>query len=155
MITQAEIDHIVQGFQRQTLPKEEWTHRAHLITGLFFVMTEGLEASIGRMREGVKCYNLSVGTQNTDSGGYHESITIFFLHALHAFRKQVGEDKTFVDLVNRFDDTPLMDEAFIFRFYSKQLIFSVQARRELVESDRQPLSKMHQVDFVGERIASR
>ena len=107
MITQAEINHIVQGFQKQTLPKEEWTHQAHLINGLYYVMAEGVEESVQLMRDGVKRYNLSVGTQNTDTGGYHESITIFFMHALDAFQQQHSEDASFVDLVKRFESMVL------------------------------------------------
>ena len=147
MITQAEINHLVQGFQKQTLPKEEWTHQAHLIVGMNFVMTAGLQASYALMREGVKSYNLSVGTQNTDTGGYHESITIFFLHALDGFRNQLGKEQTFINLANQFDGSLLMDEEFIFRFYSKRLLFSVQARRSWVEPDLQPLSSLCEIDY--------
>ena len=77
MIRESEVQSIVYGFQHHTLPIEEWTHQAHLINGLFYIMHEGLEPSIKLMRMGVKSYNLSVGTQNTDTGGYHESITVF------------------------------------------------------------------------------
>ena len=148
MITQQKIDHIIQGFQKRTLPKTEWTHQAHLIVGLNFVMSAGLEASYALMREGVKRYNLSVGTQNTDTGGYHESITIFFLHALDGFRNQIDTEQTLIELVKRFDGSLLMDEKFIFRFYSQELLFSVDARRRSIEPDLQPLTDLSQIDFL-------
>lgn len=97
------------------------------------------------MRDGVKSYNLSVGTQNTDTGGYHESITVFFMHALSAFRQQFPAERSLVDLVNRFDGSPLMDENLLFRFYSKERLFSAKARREWVAPDIQPLSRIHSV----------
>lgn len=50
-----------------------------------------------------------------------------------------------VDLVNRFDGSPLMDENLLFRFYSKERLFSIKARREWVAPDIQPLSKIHSV----------
>ena len=139
MITESEIHYLVDGFRNHTLPKEDWTHQAHLINGLFCVMREGVEASIPLMREGIKSYNLSVGTENTDTGGYHESITVLFVHALQAFRNQIGLDLPLIELVNRFDGSPLMENDFIFWFYSKDLVFSVKARREWVEPDILPL----------------
>lgn len=143
MLSNANIEHIVSGFQNRTLPKDEWTHQAHLINGLFYLCNDGLEPGITLMRDGVKSYNLSVGTQNTDTGGYHESITIFFMHALHAFRQQFQADVSFLDLVNRFDGSPLMDEGLLLRFYSQDCLFSVKARREWVEPDIQPLSRLY------------
>lgn len=147
MIDESKIHHIVHGFQNHTLPKEEWTHQAHLINGLFCVMNKGLEKGIKQMRVGIKSYNLSVGTQNTDTGGYHESITVFFMHALKAFKVQFQEDLALVDLVNRLDDSPLMDAGFLLQFYSKECLFSVKARREWVEPDIQPLPMIDRVDF--------
>lgn len=143
MISESEIQHIVSGFQNHSLPKEEWTHQAHLINGLFCIVNEGLEPSIERMRDGITSYNLSVGTQNTDTGGYHESITIFFMHALDAFRKQFQDDLSLVDLVNHFEGSPLMDKRFLFRFYSKKRLFSVEARKGWVEPDIQSLSGIY------------
>lgn len=143
MINESEIRHIVHGFQKHTLPKEEWTHQAHLVNGLFYILREGFEPSITLMREGIKSYNVSVGTQNTDTGGYHESITVFFMHVLNAFRKHFQENSSLVFLVNQFDGSPLMDENLFFRFYSKERLFSVKARREWVDPDIQPLSRIH------------
>ena len=143
MISKAEIHHIVHGFQDHTLPKEEWTHQAHLINGLFCVLNEGLEQGIKQIRDGIKSYNLSVGTQNTDTGGYHESITVFFMHALDAFRKQFQENVPLVDLANHLDGSLLMNERLLFRFYSKERLFSVKARREWVKPDIQPLSMIY------------
>lgn len=147
MISESDIQHIVSGFQNHTLPKVKWTHQAHLINGLFYIIHEGLKPSIKLMRDGIKSYNLAVGTQNTDTGGYHESITVFFMHALKAFRSYFQEGTSLGDLVNRLENSPLMDEGFIFQFYSRECLFSVEARKEWVEPDIRSLSLLYSVGY--------
>ncbi|MEM7535068.1 MAG: hypothetical protein AAF639_23030, partial [Chloroflexota bacterium] len=61
--------------------------------------------------------------------------------------KQFQENPSLVDLVNHFEGSPLMDKDLLFRFYSKELLFSVSARREWVEPDLQPLAMIDCVDF--------
>ena len=39
--TQQEFEYIVSGFRAKTLPSKEWTHEAHLITGLWHVVNFG------------------------------------------------------------------------------------------------------------------
>ena len=138
----SQIDHIVRGFHDKTLPQEEWTHQAHLTVGLHAVLTHGREASIPIMREGIKSYNLSGGVQNTDTGGYHESITIFFLHALEAFVAQQGESADLPELVRLLLESEMMERPFILQFYRKETIFSVHARHHWVEPDVRPLTSL-------------
>lgn len=139
-----EIDHIVKGFHDHSLRKKEWTHQAHLITGLHTLMHHSLEESIHIMREGIKSYNVAVGGQNTDSGGYHETITIFFLHALTAFKSQFPPSIELVELVNRLNETVLVKRPFMFQFYTKERLFSVEARRGWIEPDLKPLTELYE-----------
>jgi len=149
MLSELELDQLIQGFQNHTLPKEQWTHQAHLILGLFYTTSNDLETSIELMREGVKNYNVAVGGENTDTAGYHESITVFFMYALRAFHDQFKSDTPFVKLVKLFEESRLVDQEFMLQFYSKHLLFSVQARREWVEPDLQPLSALSQINFIN------
>ena len=142
---QLEIDteRIIQGFHACTLPKEEWTHLAHLIVGLHTVRHHGLEESFAIMRHGIKRYNLSVGGENSDHAGYHETITIFFCHVLDAFAKSRGETLKFDDLVAQIQHSKLVEHPFMFQFYRRETLFSVKARRTWVEPDQKPLTEIH------------
>jgi len=140
----SDIEHIITSFHAKTLPKEKWTHQAHLITGLHAIQTNGLSASIPLMREAIKSYNIAVGGENTDTGGYHESITIFFLYALEAFASQHKNTTSLPDLVVLLLESKMMERPFILQFYRKETIFSVNARRSWVEPDKQPLHMLSQ-----------
>ena len=72
----------VEGFLRGTLPKTHWTHAAHLTVGSHFVYTLPFEDALVAMRGGVRAYNESVGTPNTDTSGYHETLTRMWLMVL-------------------------------------------------------------------------
>jgi hypothetical protein len=80
--TEPDIDAFIAAFESGTLPKERWTHAAHLLTGACYVHALGEAAATDRMRERVSAYNLAVGGQNTPTSGYHETVTVFWIKLL-------------------------------------------------------------------------
>lgn len=81
-VTEQEIDEFVAAFEAATLPKERWTHGAHLLTGAWYVHGMGEAAAIAKMRVCVSRYNEAVGGKNTATSGYHETITIAWIKLL-------------------------------------------------------------------------
>jgi hypothetical protein len=134
-----ETDELARRFGERTLPKAEWTHGAHIRVGLWHLLKHGEEPSLGLLREGIKKYNLSVGGENTDTGGYHETITRFYVWLIARFLE--NEDRTLpIDelahlLLARYGakDVPL-------RYFSKERLMSVEARRAWIEPDLRPLA---------------
>lgn len=60
-----------------TLP--EWTHAAHLAMGLWYVAHyPPLEAGV-RIRTGIRCLNESMGGTNSETSGFHETLTEFWI----------------------------------------------------------------------------
>ena len=86
--TEAEIDVFLQAFESGSLPKERWTHAAHLLTGACYVHRLGQAAAVDQMRRCVRAYNEAVGGKNTSTSGYHETITIFWIKLLDAYLRQ-------------------------------------------------------------------
>ena len=131
-------DRLVAAFCASTLPKAEWTHAAHLRVGLWHVLRHGPEEGLALLRERISAYNLACGTENTDSSGYHETITRFFVWRIGRFvanadcRRPIDEPAA--ELVGLLGDkrAPL-------EFYSVERLMSVDARRGWVEPDLQPL----------------
>jgi hypothetical protein len=128
------IDQLIAAFQACTLPKADWTHQAHLRVGLWHVYRYGADEALARLRQGIRRLNESHGTANTDTGGYHETITRVFVLVMDGFlaaadRSRSLDDLT-ADLIARYptSDLPL-------RYYSRERLFSVQARRAWVEPD--------------------
>jgi hypothetical protein len=131
-ISEREIDAFLSSFETCTLPKSEWTHAAHLLTGACFVHRMGQEAALAKMRDCVRRYNESVGAKNTSTSGYHETITIMWIRLLAALQREhpAMDRASFAALaVQRF--TARRD---IFReYYDFDLAASTEARLHWVE----------------------
>ena len=129
--SEAEIDVFLAAFEGCTLPKERWTHGAHLLTGACYVHGLGREAALERMRVCVRRYNESVGGKNTETSGYHETITAMWIRLLDGLLREspAMERAAFARLaVERF-----VGEKDIFRrYYDFDVVGSVEARREWV-----------------------
>jgi hypothetical protein len=129
--SESEIDAFLEAFEGCTLPKERWTHGAHLLTGACYVHRFGRDAALERMRVCVRRYNESVGGKNTETSGYHETITAMWIRLLDGFRRELGamERAEFARLaVERF-----VGEKEVFkRYYDFDVVGSAEARREWV-----------------------
>jgi len=137
-LTESEINAFLAAFEGGTLPKERWTHSAHLLTGACYLHMLGEEPAIQRMRICIKRHNESVGTQNTDTGGYHETITITWIKLLNRLLRESGTMKraAFARLaVERFSG----DREIFRRYYAFDLVKSVEARRTWIPPDLHPL----------------
>jgi hypothetical protein len=80
--TVEELDALVAAFEDGTLPKPRWTHEAHLVMGAHYVFTLGEVAAMDAMRQRVRFYNEAVGTANTATSGYHETLTRMWISAV-------------------------------------------------------------------------
>jgi hypothetical protein len=130
--SESEIDGFLAAFEGCTLPKERWTHGAHLLTGACYVHGLGREAALAKMRICVRRYNESVGGKNTDTSGYHETITVMWIRLLDGLMREspAMERAAFARLaVERF-----VGEKDVFRrYYDFDVVGSVEARRRWVE----------------------
>ncbi|MCC6727178.1 MAG: hypothetical protein IT258_21925 [Saprospiraceae bacterium] len=136
----ADAERLIAGFNACTLPKEEWTHEAHLIGGLWMLSQFG-DKALDEMRTRIKRFNESVGGVNDDQNGYHETLTVFWLWALREmFADDDGKLYWNQDAVDDiiFDET-LADRNLWAEFYSKERMMSVEARRQYVAPDLKPM----------------
>jgi hypothetical protein len=135
----SEIEVLVKKFLDKSLPKEEWTHAAHLSVGLYFVSKYGPAIAMERMRDCIFTYNEAVGTINSDTGGYHETITRFWVWLLGEYWERTKEKTKLVNVINGFLNSELSKKDIFFKFYSRELLFSKEARRNFVKPDLEPL----------------
>lgn len=131
-----EIDAVYTGFIERALPKACWTHAAHLVVALTHLARAGLEAARRDMPGLIRRYNEATNTPNTDTEGYHETLTQFYLGALEAFRQSRERGDEAADIAALLA-SPLADRAYPLRAYSRERLFSVRARLEWVEPDLQ------------------
>lgn len=132
------LDDLVPSFQRRGLPKADWTHQAHLAVGLWHVATYGPAEALERLRVGIRSLNEAHGVVNSDSSGYHETITGAYVILLSQWREAHPRDLT-DDLICELQASTIAAPDVLLRFYSKEQLFSPTARAEWVEPDRLPL----------------
>lgn len=131
----AEIEHIGEGLLAHTLPREEWTHEAHLGATTYLLLKRphiDLDAELPGI---IRTYNESVGGVNSDTEGYHETITRAFLHGVRLFLSEADRDEPLHELVNELLLSPMGRRDWPLRFYSRERLFSVAARCGLVAPD--------------------
>jgi hypothetical protein len=131
---------LVDQFNNKTLEKSAWTHAAHLTVGLWHVKHFPLDEALCRMRSGIVAYNLSVGTENNDNSGYHETLTIFWLTAIHHFVR-LQEDISLLSLCNKLLDSKLALNSLPFHFYERESILSRTARARFVAPDKHEITQ--------------
>jgi hypothetical protein len=136
--TEPEIDAFLEAFESGTLPKTRWTHAAHLFTGACYVHQLGEAAAIDHLRHAIPRYNEAAGGVNTETTGYHETITVFWLKVLaQLFATQPTETTraAFATLaVERFAN----DRDILRRHYDFDILASTQARRTWIAPNIPP-----------------
>jgi len=75
----ATLDAFVADWRAGALPKSAWTHAAHVAVSAWHAWPDlPLASLVERMRAGITAYNEAVGTANTATSGYHETLTRFW-----------------------------------------------------------------------------
>jgi len=118
----------------RTLPKSEWTHEAHLSTCAWLILERPDIIPERDLPHLIRRYNESVGGVNSDTEGYHETITQVSIHAVRAaLARSEG-----MGLTERVNALLLADEGrrdWPLRFYSRERLFSKEARLGWLEPD--------------------
>ncbi|WP_225205760.1 hypothetical protein [Novosphingobium huizhouense] len=132
------VRHVAQGLLDRSLPKAEWTHEAHLAACLC-LLREHPALVLERDLPGViRAYNEAVGGKNTDSAGYHETLTQLYIRGVRAFAATLPAGASLVDAVNALLASEIGPRDWPLCFYSRERLFGVEARRHWVEPDLAP-----------------
>ena len=137
--TLGEIEALVRAFEDCSLPKPEWTHRAHMTVALWYLVhCSGREAT-SRIRNGIKRFNAAKGVLTTPTGGYHETMTIFWICIVSRFLLYADAECSFVELVNGCIER-CGDKNLPFEYYSRERLMSLRARTSWIEPDLKPFA---------------
>ena len=138
MLTDTDIARIAAGVIDRTLPKAEWTHAAHFAAALWVLRRPDMDAA--RDMPGlIRAYNEATGVPNTDTEGYHETITQASLRAArHWLDERPGAPLSHVLARLLGSDHGRSD--WLLKHWTRPVLFSVEARRGWVDPDLQPLT---------------
>jgi hypothetical protein len=129
------VAHVGDSLLARTLPREEWTHEAHLAATTYLVLKRpeiDLDAELPGF---IRRYNESVGGVNSDTEGYHDTITRAYLHGIRLFLNEADVSRPIHELVNELLMSPMGRRDWPLRFWSKMRLMSVEARRGWIEPD--------------------
>ena len=130
----AEIERIGEGLIARTLLREDWTHEAHLAATTWLLLRTDIDLDT-ELPGIIRRFNESVGGMNSDTEGYHDTITRTFLAGIRLFLAEAGRSEPLHELVNELLLSPMGRRDWPLRFYSRELLFSVEARRGSVDPD--------------------
>ncbi len=150
IISETEMLELIEGFRSRTLPAEKWTHEAHLTTALWFLSNYSKDEATCFLRSGIIAYNISTGGENTPAGGYHETITLFWIEIIDRFVRNHPNLK-FPALCNTFLRSTEASKELPMKYYSRDLLFSTRARARWVNPDLaprrgQPIVSIHPIE---------
>ena len=133
---------IGEGFVARTLAKEAWTHEAHLAVATWIIRDRPDVDAARELGGMIRAYNAAVGGVNDDSQGYHDTITLLYIHAIRLHLSERPAAEMLVDCVNALLLSPRGAREWPLRYYSRERLFSVGARRAFISPDLMPLEAL-------------
>lgn len=128
------VEAFVARFEQCCVGKQEWTHQAHLVTGFWYVHCLGADRALEKMRVGIRRHNESVGTPNTDTRGYHETITRLYLQYI-ASHIQKQSALSFENCLANLLASEVASSGWPLTLYTRERLFSVEARKSWIEPE--------------------
>ena len=122
-----------------SLPKAEWTHEAHLAACAWLIL-ERPDVPERDLPALIRRYNEKVGGVNSDTEGYHETITQVSVAGVRAALAR-SEGHGLTERVNALLQAQEGRRDWTLLFYSAERLFSKEARLGWVEPDLAPLPK--------------
>jgi hypothetical protein len=124
-----------EGLLARNLPREEWTHEAHLAATTYLLLRHAEIDVDAELPDLIRRYNESVGGVNSDTEGYHDTITRVFLHGIRLFLSEADLREPLHEIVNELLLSPMGRRDWPLRFYSRERLMSVEARRTFIPPD--------------------
>jgi hypothetical protein len=130
--TENEIAAVVESFENCTVSREDWRHAEHLTIALYYLSRHDYEKALTKMRGGIFNLLRAFEVDLTKEMPYHETLTVFWLKTVDEFRK-TKNGCSIVEICNELVEK--FDKDYPLRFYSRELLFSDEARKDFVKAD--------------------
>jgi len=130
---ESEVLDLVRSFEEATVSSDDWKHAEHLVVALYYLTRHDLDAAYEKMRGGI--LNLLVKGFEVDltkEMPYHETITLFWMRTVADF----NASKNGASLLEKANEVAYKwDKDYPLNFYSRELLFSDEARAKFVRPD--------------------
>ena len=137
--TDAAIEHLALRMIDTSLPKSEWTHEGHFAAALWLCRHREDLTGPDEIRRLIMRYNDATGTANTDTSGYHHSITLASMRAVADLLRRLEPGTPLCDALGRLMASDLGNRDWLLKYWRRETLFGAQARKTWVEPDRAKL----------------
>jgi len=134
-----QIERIGRGLLDRSLPRLEWTHAAHFAAVLWLLRHRGAPEVAAGMPDWIRGYNEVTGVANTDTSGYHETITMASIRAARAVLAAHADGVPLHEVLNGLLAGELGRSEWLLRYWSQPRLFSTEARRRWIDPDKEQL----------------
>ncbi|HYP07467.1 MAG TPA: hypothetical protein VER03_14640 [Bryobacteraceae bacterium] len=132
--TEESLDQLIAAFEDGTWPVSQWKHAHHLAMATCYILRYGRDEALRRARVDIAKYNEAQGGKNTEDGGYHETLTVFWMDLVAA---NMPAGKSRVEAVRHVIDQ-LASKRDVWRdYYSFDVVKSREARAAYIKPDRE------------------
>ena len=131
---------LVDAFDACTLTRAEWTHAAHVSVAVWYVLWCGSAEATDRMRSGIQRLNAALGVPMTPTGGYHETLTRFYVWLVARELRATCIDASLAEIANAVVEA-CEDRTIPLRYYTRERLMSWEARSTWLEPDVRPLEE--------------
>lgn len=129
---ETEIAAVIRGFEDTTISRDDWKHAEHLTVALHYLSLHDIEAATEKLRSGIFRLLKAFGVDMSKDMPYHETLTIFWMRTVAKFNMS----KNGLSLLAKANELVAnYDKDFPLRFYSREYLFSDDARAKFVEGD--------------------
>jgi hypothetical protein len=109
------------------------------MVGLWYISRFEKSEAIRMIRDGIKKHNAAVGTVDSPTSGYHETITLAWARLVRDYMLRSDDSELeSIELYRRLIFT-FSDRGFLLKYYSRELLMSPKARATWMEPDLMPL----------------
>lgn len=130
---EGEVLDLVRSFEDATISHDDWKHAEHLVVALYYLSHQDPETAYGKMRGGI--LNLLEHGFKVDvkkEMPYHETITRFWMLTVAEY----NASKCGASLLEKANEVAYKwDKDYPLEFYSRERLFSDEARAEFVPGD--------------------
>jgi len=138
-LTEADIERIAAAVLDRTHPYAEWTHAAHFAAALWLLRHPDLLRRHGGMERVIRRYNEAVGVPNSETRGYHATITEASLRATAHVLAEARPAAPLAPILATLLASPLGQSRWPLAHWSEPRLMSLKARRGWLEPDLAPL----------------
>jgi hypothetical protein len=129
-VTDPYIESFMRAFEDGSLSRQEWTHSRRLIAALWYLRRHSRDEATRLVWEGIQRFNDGQGNLT----GYHETITLAWVAVIERFLGvrdlHVPVSVLAGELLGQCGDTD-----YLLRYYSRERLFSDEARYRWVPPD--------------------